>query len=77
MIVGNYINCSGFPCSNIDSGCYIVPGIDIDPDRVSIVMISECAPADSKDYFYHGKGSLFAEITVQAFRGAGADVSSI
>ncbi|MGD2215881.1 MAG: uracil-DNA glycosylase, partial [Gemmatimonadales bacterium] len=40
-------------------------------------MISEAAPADLGDYYYAKGEPLFAETTVQAFRDAGADVSSV
>ena len=55
----------------------MVPDIDINPEQVSIVMISECAPEYSKDYFYTEGDSLFQETTVQAFNDAGVKVSSI
>jgi uracil-DNA glycosylase len=46
------------------------------PD-VSIVMISEAAPADPGDYYYAEGNPLFQQTTVQAFQDAGAHVSSI
>jgi uracil-DNA glycosylase len=57
--------------------CYTIPGIDVEPDDVSIVLISEAAPADPGDYYYAEGDPLFQQTTVQAFRDAGADVSSI
>jgi uracil-DNA glycosylase len=49
----------------------------LQPDDVSIVMISEAAPADPSDYYYAGGEPLFAQTTVQAFNDAGASVSSV
>ncbi|UCC49911.1 MAG: uracil-DNA glycosylase [Gemmatimonadota bacterium] len=40
-------------------------------------MISEAAPPDPGDYYYAKGKPLFQETTVQAFRDAGAGVSSI
>jgi uracil-DNA glycosylase len=77
MFINDHIKCIGFPCPEIDSKCYIVPEIDINPDKISIVMISECSPENLKDYFYSGNESLFEKTTVQAFVDAGANVSNI
>ncbi|MBN1659257.1 MAG: uracil-DNA glycosylase [Anaerolineae bacterium] len=40
-------------------------------------MISEAAPTEPADHYYAGGESLFEQTTVQAFRDAGAEVSSI
>lgn len=77
MIISNSIGCKDFSCSDVNHDCYMVPDIDINPEQVSIVMISECAPEYSKDYFYTDGDSLFQETTVQAFNDAGVKVSSI
>jgi len=77
MIINKNISCKDFPCSDVSHECYIIPEIDINPELVSIVMISECAPEYSKDYFYTNNDSLFQKTTVQAFNDAGAKVSNI
>ena len=77
MIISDSIGCKDFSCSDVNHECYMVPDIDINPEQVSIVMISECAPEYSKDYFYTEGDSLFQETTVQAFNDAGVKVSSI
>jgi len=56
---------------------YIIPAIDVQPDDISIILISEAAPAAPEDYYYAEGDPLFQQTTVQAFRDAGADVSSI
>ena len=71
------IACSDFPCEDIDTGCHIVPGAEIDPESVRLATISEAAPANAGDYYYAGEGALFEETTVDAFRRAGADVGSV
>ena len=77
MRVSEYVGCEGFPCADVRHECYLVPGIDLQPEKVSIVMISEAAPADPKDYYYAKGDSLFKQTTVQAFKDAGANVFSI
>jgi uracil-DNA glycosylase len=57
--------------------CYIIPDVDVKPEGISIVMISEAAPADPGDYYYAEGEPLFQQTTVQAFNDAGVDVSSI
>jgi len=77
MQVSQFIGCEGFPCADVRHECYIIPGIDVKPDEISIVMISEAAPANPDDYYYAEGNSLFQQTTVQAFNDAGAVVSSI
>jgi uracil-DNA glycosylase len=61
----------------VDHGCHIVPDVAVRPDTVSIILISEAAPARAEDYYYADGQSLFEQTTVQAFQDAGARVSSI
>jgi uracil-DNA glycosylase len=55
----------------------MIPGVEVAPERISIILISEAAPADPADHYYAAGNPLFGQTTVQAFRDAGADVSSI
>ena len=71
------IRCSRFPCGDVRIESYAVPGVEIRPPDVSIVLISEAAAGDPADGYYAGPGSLFERTTVQAFRDAGAGVDSI
>ncbi len=77
MQVGKRVECKGFPCADVKHECYIIPNIDVKPNTISIVMISEAAPANLGDYYYAGRDSLFQQTTVQAFNDAGVNVSSI
>ena len=77
MRTSEHVACETFPCTGVRHEVYGVPGIDVDPARVRIVMISECAPADPSDGYYAGGDALFARTTVQAFQDAGADVASL
>lgn len=77
MRVSECVGCEAFPCSDVRHECYIIPDVDLKPDDVSIVMISEAAPADPADYYYAAGNPLFEQTTVQAFNDAGAGVSTI
>jgi len=54
-----------------------MPDVAIRPSKIRIVLISEAAPPDPTDYYYAKGKPLFQETTVQAFRDAGAHVSSV
>jgi len=71
------VGCKTFPCVDVNRESYIVPDVDLDPDTVSIVLISEAPPVDLNDYYYAKGHPLFQQTTVQAFNDAGANVSSI
>ncbi len=77
MKVNQYVECEKIPCTDVKHECYIVPSIDVNPEDISIVMISEAAPPDPADYYYTEGDSLFQRTTVQAFNDAGVEVSSI
>jgi len=71
------VACKTFPCTDVKHASYIIPGIELEPEDISVVMISESAPADLTDYYYAGAKALFQQTTVQAFKDAGAVVDSI
>jgi len=77
MRPSDHIHCESFPCTDVRHERYIVPGIDLDPETISIVLVSEASPPEAADYYYAPGVPLFARTTVQAFRDAGAPVSSI
>lgn len=77
MQVHQCVECQGFPCSDVKHECYLVPDVEVNPETISMVMISEAAPQNASDYYYAGADALFHQTTVQAFNDAGAAVSSI
>jgi hypothetical protein len=77
MRVSDSIQCEMFPCTDVSRGCYVVPDVDVNADDISIVMISEAAPGNPRDYYYAEGAPLFGQTTVQAFRDGGADVLSV
>jgi uracil-DNA glycosylase len=77
MRINQTVACHDFPCLDVNHAGYVVPGLDLDPGAVSMVMISEAAPQDPADYYYASGEPLFEQTTVLAFQDAGAGVSSI
>lgn len=77
MLTSDHVGCKGFPCGDVNHACYVVPSVAVTPEDVSIILISEAAPADPADYYYAGGDALFQQTTVQAFNDAGAGVASI
>lgn len=77
MKTDRFVHCDDFPCSDIRRSSYQVPNIDIDPGKVSIMLISEASPENPGDYYYAGPGALFVNTTLLAFQDAGAKVQSM
>ena len=83
MNICECIQCKTFPCLDVNHDGYLIPNLEIDPARVSVVLISESSPADPADFYYAGDvntpqgGSLFAQTTILAFQDAGVDVASL
>jgi uracil-DNA glycosylase len=77
MNISQSVTCKTFHCLDIDHHGYMVPAIDLDPEQISIIMVSESAPASPGDYYYAGSEALFAQTTLQAFNDAGAKVTSM
>ncbi len=77
MKTTDFVQCKDFPCADIRKESYHVPRMEIDPKKVSILLISEAAPEKPSDYYYAGPEALFAQTTLLAFQEAGAKVSSI
>jgi hypothetical protein len=73
----NKLYCKNFLCKDIENSAYQIPNLDIDPDKIKIVMISEVPPLDPKDYFYSIDTPFYIETTKEAFRDAGYTITSI
>ncbi len=71
------IGCAEFPCLDVRHEGYVVPEVEIDPQGISTLLISEAAPAERKDYYYAGGDSAFERTTLEAFKEAGGEVSSL
>jgi hypothetical protein len=77
MRIIDYVQCIDFPCTEARQESYLVPDLDLDPKSIKIMLISETAPSDVKDYYYGSCEALFARTTVQAFQEAGARITTI
>lgn len=77
MRTDQIVQCIDFPCLDTRRSSYLIPNIDIDPARVSILLISEASPENPADHYYAGQASLFARTTLLAFQDAGAKVQSV
>jgi uracil-DNA glycosylase len=77
MSINACVTCPAFPCADVRHDAYRVPGIELDPASVRIVLISECAAPTPADDYYAGDQALFAQTTLLAFQDAGAAVSSV
>ncbi len=77
MKVSECIGCQRFPCADVRRESYVIPDVDLMPDKVSIVLISESAPENAADYYYAPGSPLFAQTTIQAFNDAGLPAASI
>jgi uracil-DNA glycosylase len=77
MKTSDYVKCVDFPCADINAARYTVPGIEVDPAQVKILMISEAPPPDASDDFYAPGDPFYQQTTLQAFEQAGASVSSM
>lgn len=77
MRTADHVQCIDFPCSEARQESYMVPDLDLDPSRIKIMLISETAPSDPRDYYYGPCEALFARTTVRAFQEAGAHISNI
>ena len=77
MKITDIIKCLDFPCTDTDRDSYVIPPIDIDFNKIKILMITEAPSNDKSDYFYAGGNPFYLQTTLQAFKDAGADVSSM
>jgi len=49
MRVSERVECEAFPCADVKHNGYVVPGINLKPEAVSIVMVSESSPENPDD----------------------------
>jgi len=71
------VRCADFPCFDVDKDHYLVPDIEIEPEKIRTIMISEAPPQDAGDYFYAQNNPFYMQTTAQAFKDAGFHVSSM
>nr|MDO8098098.1 uracil-DNA glycosylase [Candidatus Njordarchaeota archaeon] len=71
------VKCFDFPCSDVNKDRYVVPDIEIEPEKIRAIMISEAPPENTSDYFYAQGNPFYMQTTVQAFNDAGFNVTSM
>jgi uracil-DNA glycosylase len=71
------LGCSDFPCSDVNKKAYLIPDVEIEPEKIRAVMVSEAPPKDACDYFYVKNNPFYMQTTVQAFKDAGIKASSM
>jgi len=77
MRTSEHIQCLDFPCGDVDTTRYTVPGIELDPARVGILMVAEAPPPDAADDFYAEGEPFYLQTTLQAFQQAGVKAASM
>ena len=77
MRVCDQVRCDGFPCGDVRHDRHAIPGLNVDPAAVTVVLVSEAAAPDSADGYEAPGDPLFARTTVEAFRDAGFEVATI
>jgi hypothetical protein len=77
MRPSDLVKCTDFPCQDIDKKCYTIPSVEVNPDKIETVMISESPPENPNDYFYASGKPFFLQTTMQSFSDAGFTVASM
>ena len=77
MRANECVKCLRFPCKDVNHKCYAIPNVEVKPQQISVIMISEATPTNPNDYYYSKGDPLFQQTTVQAFNDAGANVASV
>ena len=57
------LECADFPCQDVNKKCYVIPNIEIEPDKIRTLMISEAPPENSSDYFYAAENPFYLQTT--------------
>lgn len=75
--INSCLACEKKFCTDVNKENFVLPAINIDVDKVKIIIISEVPPQDSSDYFYAMGNPFYMQTTVQAFQDAGIQVQNI
>jgi hypothetical protein len=77
MKVSDSVFCQDYPCEDVEKAQYMVPHIDVELEKIQMILISEATPQSLDDYYYQGSDSLFEQTTLQAFKEAGIHAESL
>ena len=68
----NQFECN-YPCDDIKKEM-IYPVVDLNPESINVIMVSECPPLKKDDYFYKNSSGSFFQTTKIAFQDAGVAI---
>ncbi|MBN2010639.1 uracil-DNA glycosylase family protein [candidate division KSB1 bacterium] len=71
------IECRQFPCSDIDTSCYQLPTLSVDPINIQMVMITDTPRANETSMPESIEDSIEVHTTRQAFHDAGLLLPSL
>jgi uracil-DNA glycosylase len=71
------VECTDFRCKDVNKKRYTTPNVDVEPDNIKTLMISESPPEAPCDYFYAAKKPFYLQTTVQAFNDAGFKIADM
>jgi uracil-DNA glycosylase len=77
MRITEYVYCVDFPCLDARQESYLILDLDIDPESIKLMLISETSATRLMDNYYFSSDALFARTTLQAFQEGGAKVSNM
>ena len=75
--INEKLECKEFPCLDINKDVYFIPRIDLDSEKIKLIMILEAMPQEAKDYVYSQKDPEYMKTLLQAFNDAGNNIESI
>lgn len=68
--------CPEFPCGDVLHERFTLPGFDVDPAAIRVLMVLEAPPTDPADWFTAPDEPFFWETTRQAFADADVEVAT-
>ncbi|MBI9049429.1 MAG: uracil-DNA glycosylase [Anaerolineaceae bacterium] len=77
MKIDSQIQCLNFPCMDIKQEVHQIPSIDLDPQSIRMVLISESVPKNPRDDYYQPGNPGYERTTLTAFKDAGVEAKSI
>ena len=77
MNLSKCVKCIDFPCLDVNKDCYLVPNVEVNPEKIRALMVSEAPPMELQDHFYAKGDPFYMQTTAQAFKDAGFEVTSM
>ncbi len=77
MKINHCLTCETFPCTDVNQEAFVIPYLEVKPQNIKVLMISEAPPADPTHYFYAPGSPDYMKTTLQAFNDAGISAKSM